>query len=470
VREERHLAVTTIASLLAVAAFGGYFIRDFKQSQTEAGTSVVVNVPAAASGASGPGNAAAGSAASAAPGAASGRTTTTVVAGGNGQGIQGSGGPAAGAASANQKACQNGVIRLGSIVAVTGPIVMQTAADALEAYFKRVNSSGGIGGCQVELTYKDDGLLNNQQALADAHELVQADKVFAIVGPFEPITTNATEPYFAQQGVPVVGIEGAGVNEYNSPVEYSFAISPDGFGTSTADYANSKGFKHLAVFFVDLDLGVKAYNAFVAAAQRNGQTVEYHNQENISSNSYATDTLAAKNALSSFDPSTTAVVNIFDANSAVREMNAMSSNGWYPNMVTTTSSSDPVVVDSEADFLNHSGHAVYAERNYYPANADIPEVKDWLATEGQYFPGFDPNSYAEGAWLAAKVFTDLATTIGPDKLTRANLFAALNGLRSYHTGLTPDLSMTPDHGPNKQVLWMRWQGGAFQQVTGFQPW
>ena len=61
-----------------------------------------------------------------------------------------------------------------------------------------------------------------------------------------------------------------------------------------------------------------------------------------------------------------------------------------------------------------------AARNYWPANANVPEVQDWIQTEGQYFPGFDPNTYAEGSWLAAKIFTEQARKLGSG-LTRASL-------------------------------------------------
>ncbi len=129
-----------------------------------------------------------------------------------------------------------------------------------------------------------------------------------------------------------------------------------------------------------------------------------------------------------------------------------------------------MVQKSEASWFADSRHIVYTQRNYLPANANSPEVQDWIQTEGQYFPGFDPNSYAEGSWLAAKVFTDVATRLGSGSLTRNNLLAALNSLSNYHTGFTPDLTMTADHGPNKQVMWLQYSGNAFQPITGFQPW
>jgi hypothetical protein len=116
-------------------------------------------------------------------------------------------------------------------------------------------------------------------------------------------------------------------------------------------------------------------------------------------------------------------------------------------------------------------HHIYSLRPYLPANAGTPEVREWLETEGRYFPGFDANSFAEGAWLGAKVFTELARRLGRN-LSRDTLFAALNGMRGYHTGFTPDITMTPDHAPNRQVLWTRWDAGTqqYQQTEAFQPW
>jgi hypothetical protein len=149
----------------------------------------------------------------------------------------------------------------------------------------------------------------------------------------------------------------------------------------------------------------------------------------------------------------------------------MNSNGWFPMIIGTTSTSDPVVNQSEAAWLSNPAHVVYVQRNYQPATANIPEVQEWVQTEGQYFPGFDPNSYAEGAWLGAKTFTDVARKLGSN-LTRNALLTALNSLKGYHNGFTPDVTMTGDHGPNKQVLWMKWDAGAkaYAPITGFQPW
>ena len=79
------------------------------------------------------------------------------------------------------------------------------------------------------------------------------------------------------------------------------------------------------------------------------------------------------------------------------------------------------------------------------------------------------NNNLQPALLAAKVFTETARKLGSG-LTRASLINALNSMRNYHTGFTPDLTMTPDHGPNKQILYMKWDGTQFNQATPFGPW
>ena len=454
----RAYSVTLGLTLVAMCAFGVFVVRDYQDQGAVHAVSGQSNAAANLPGYSG--------STTGAQAAVPGSTSVTSTTGGS-AGQAGTNATTVGGSGANQKACQNGTIKLGAIIPITGPVTQQTAADALVTYFKyKVNANGGINGCKVDFTYLDDGGLDNQKAAADARELVQEDHVFAIVGNIEPVTTGVTEPYFAQQGVPVVGVDGVGVNEYNSPVEYSFAESPPGFGISTANFAKSKGCMKLAVFYLDFDFGHASFNALNDQAGRNGQTVVYSNNENISSQSYPTDTLAAKQA------GPDCVINIMDANSVTREFQAMQGNNWFPMIVATTSTSDPVVNGQERGWLSDSHHVVYVQRNYQPANANVPEVQDWVNMEGHYFGSqFDPNSYAEGAWLAAKTFTDVAIRLGSN-LTRATLLQALDTLQGYHNGFTPDITMTRDHGPNRQVMWMQWDGakGQYDPITGFQAW
>jgi branched-chain amino acid transport system substrate-binding protein len=462
---DRAYVVTLVLTLVAICAFGVFVVEDYHASQIQASTQPTL-VRVGSAGAPDAGLATPGADSTPVSGAGSNTTTTTSGGGGTTQQPP----PGVGGQNGNQKGCQNGVIKLGQIVPITGPVTQKTAAYAVQSYFAKVNGQGGINGCKVSFTYLDDGGLDQQKAASDARELVQEDGVFALVGNVQPVTTASTAQYFIQQGVPVVGIEGVGINEYNNPVEYSFAESPEGFGISTANFAHAKFAKpgtplKVAIFYLDFDFGHASYNAFAKQVAKNGDTITKAIAENISSEQYGTDTLSVEQS----NPDV--VVNIMDANSVVREFTAMEGNHYYPNLVGTTSSSDPVVNNSSKSWLDHAGHAVYTQRNYEQANSTNPEVQEWISTEGRYFPAFDQNSYAEGAWLGAKVFTEVATRLGGN-LTRNNLLAALDALHNYHTGFTPDLTMTSDHGPNRQVIWLQWDGSSakYQQISGWQSW
>jgi branched-chain amino acid transport system substrate-binding protein len=470
---DRIYVLTLVLTLVAICAFGVLVIRDYKDQGSQRVTLARIGGVSAGGGgdaslpASGDNGAAAVQGSTGGAGAAGpiGGSSPAGTAAGTRVRTTASGVPAAAAPvpGGTSPACVNGHMAIGQIVAVTGPVSEQTAANATAAYFKKVNREGGINGCQVDFTYLDDGGFDQQKAAADARELVQQDNVFAVVCGFTPVTSSTTAPYFAKLGVPVVGVDGLSLSEYGNPVEYSFACSATGAGISTVNQASRLGFKRLAVLYVDLDFTQVAFAAMKEQAAKNGQQIVYTNAENVASATYGTDVVAARNA----NPD--AVINLLDTNSAVREINAMSSNGWYPSLVTATATSDPVVIQQGSGWFSHPGHDVYVLRNYLPANANTPEVNEWLQTEGQYFPGFNANTYAEGSWLAAKVFTEQARKLGAG-LTRASLLAALDSLRDYHTGFTPEITMTADHGPNRQVLWMRWDGAQFAQVTPFGPW
>jgi branched-chain amino acid transport system substrate-binding protein len=75
-------------------------------------------------------------------------------------------------------------IKIGAILAVTGPAAFLGAPEAktLEMMVDEINKKGGIKGSKVELIIKDSGA-NPEKALSFAKQLIEEDKVFAIIGP-----------------------------------------------------------------------------------------------------------------------------------------------------------------------------------------------------------------------------------------------------------------------------------------------
>jgi branched-chain amino acid transport system substrate-binding protein len=75
-------------------------------------------------------------------------------------------------------------IKIGAILAVTGPASFLGAPEAktLEMLVEDINAKGGINGNKVELVIKDSGA-SPEKAVSFTKQLIEEEKVFAILGP-----------------------------------------------------------------------------------------------------------------------------------------------------------------------------------------------------------------------------------------------------------------------------------------------
>ncbi|MGE5173871.1 MAG: ABC transporter substrate-binding protein [Betaproteobacteria bacterium] len=75
-------------------------------------------------------------------------------------------------------------IKIGAILSVTGPASFLGAPEAktLEMMVNDINAKGGINGNKVELVIKDSGA-SPEKAVSFAKQLIDEEKVFAIIGP-----------------------------------------------------------------------------------------------------------------------------------------------------------------------------------------------------------------------------------------------------------------------------------------------
>jgi branched-chain amino acid transport system substrate-binding protein len=77
-----------------------------------------------------------------------------------------------------------GTVKIGAILAVTGPAAFLGAPEAktLEMMVEEMNAKGGINGNKVQLIIKDSGA-SPEKAVSFAKQLIEEEKVFAILGP-----------------------------------------------------------------------------------------------------------------------------------------------------------------------------------------------------------------------------------------------------------------------------------------------
>jgi len=118
-------------------------------------------------------------------------------------------------------------ILIGTWAPLTGPAShLSTIAKAMEAYFRYVNEEeGGVHGRKLRLLMKDDAY-DPSKTPAVAKELVEVEKVFAILGGSGTANCLAVKDYIANEFLPWIN-PGSGARALTSPMNaYVFSTFP----------------------------------------------------------------------------------------------------------------------------------------------------------------------------------------------------------------------------------------------------
>ncbi len=117
-------------------------------------------------------------------------------------------------------------IKIGAILAVTGPASNLGAPEArtLEMLSDDINAKGGIIGKKVELLIKDSGG-SPEKAISFAKQLIEEDKVFAIIGPSTSGESMAIKN-IAEEGKTLLISCAAAEVIVNPLAKYVFKVAP----------------------------------------------------------------------------------------------------------------------------------------------------------------------------------------------------------------------------------------------------
>jgi branched-chain amino acid transport system substrate-binding protein len=143
--------------------------------------------------------------------------------------------------------------------------------DAMNAYFKELNSKGGVGGKQVELKVLEDEF-KAEQSIANVQKLINDEKVFAIVGLFGTPGVKASTPMIADAGIPAVYFAtGASITTKSGPnffpVQPNYIYEGKLMSMYARDFFKSK---KTAVIYRTDDAGVDGLAGFEAGAKELG--------------------------------------------------------------------------------------------------------------------------------------------------------------------------------------------------------
>jgi branched-chain amino acid transport system substrate-binding protein len=105
-----------------------------------------------------------------------------------------------------------GTVKVGAVLAVTGPASFLGGPEArtLEMLVKEANAKGGVGGNMIELVLKDTAG-SPEKAISLAKQLLEEDKVIAVLGPSSSGETMSLKKIFEDAKTPLISCAAAEV-------------------------------------------------------------------------------------------------------------------------------------------------------------------------------------------------------------------------------------------------------------------
>jgi ABC-type branched-subunit amino acid transport system substrate-binding protein len=306
-----------------------------------------------------------------------------------------------GVGAANAADCK---ITVGLVMELTGPAGAygQAGAKSVEMAFRDLNDAGGARGCTLVTDTRDSQSQGNV-AVDVATQLVQVKRVPVVIGGIIssvsiPILTSVTAPAKVVQVSPASSsptLTALGREGKTNGIFFRTITSDALQGIAAAKYALDKGFKKIAIVYVNNDFGVNLFGEFSRAYKALGGTIVSGTPYNEKQSSYQAEVTAAMTG----DPDGLYLISYpVDGATIAR---AWISQGGAPKFLLNDGMNSPDFIDSVgAKYLNEaygtsSGTTTTPSTEYFNANYKA-------------FSGIDPSNPAADRSYDAGAIVGLA--------------------------------------------------------------
>ena len=148
-------------------------------------------------------------------------------------------------------------LKIGALLSVTGPAAFLGAPEArtLEMLTEQVNARGGVAGHKVKLIVKDTGA-SPEKAVSFARQLLEEEKVFAILGPSTSGESMAVKAIAEEARTPLLSLAAAEVI-VNPVASYVFKTAQNDSHAAALIFQDMKGrgITRVAVFSSNTGFG-----------------------------------------------------------------------------------------------------------------------------------------------------------------------------------------------------------------------
>ena len=351
-------------------------------------------------------------------------------------------------------------ILLGISNAQSGPAeaLGKGVSTGLSVYFDKVNKQGGIHGHAVKLVQTDDKY-EPSEAIKNTEQLLNNDKVFALIGYVGTPTAKAVTPLISRENAPFIApFTGAGF--LRSPVLPTVFNLRSSYGDEmeaiVAQLVDQKHFAHIALFMQNDSYGQAGEAGLTAALEKRNMTI-------AATGTYERNTTDVADALTILKSANPDAVVMVGAYKACAELMKQAKAAGLKTIFVNISFVGTSALIKESGDAGEGSYVTQVMPNPYSSDLEIvKEFRDDMTAAGKA-DAIDYTSL-EG-YVQAALFTKAMEAAGDD-LTREGLIKSLNKLDVQLGGL--ELKFTPeDHQALDKVYLTKIEGGKPVTVENF---
>jgi branched-chain amino acid transport system substrate-binding protein len=308
---------------------------------------------------------------------------------------------------------------------------------AIQAWLTKINGTGGLGCHPVKYVTADDGG-DPARNLALVRQLVEQDKVIAMLYNTGLLTGQASRDYLVSKNLPVIGQEGGELFWGTAPNFFNHGTS----GRPLIDFtliagaraALAVGKKKLGTLACqEVSYCNTADKSWADLGKQIGLEPVYRGQSSLLTVDFTSQCLAAKKA------GVEVLALAFESTGIHRIAQSCASVGFKPMIVCTS-------VQSNLDFVDDENlDGVVIAQPYLPWFLnDRPAIQAFQAVLRQFAPGLPLDSASINGWAAAQLFSRADKAFAADVVTSKGILDALGTVKNDDLGgLSYPLTFTP---------------------------
>jgi ABC-type branched-subunit amino acid transport system substrate-binding protein len=362
-------------------------------------------------------------------------------------------------AKGDEAGVSDDAILFGQAAVLEGPssALGQRLRQGIVAAFTEINDKGGVHGRKLQLISRDDGY-DPDRSVAQTLQLIENDKVFALIGAVGTPTAMATIPITSARNVPFIGpFSGA---EFLRDLELPNVVNiRASYGAEAEAWikhlTEDRHFTRIGIFYQDDSFGRDGLLGVKRALAKRGLELAAEGTFERNTRAVASAWRMIKRA----EPE--AIVMVGTYGPCAEFIKLAHRSGAYPTFVNISF----VGANALAKELGPDGEGVIVSQVVpFPWDRSLKLVADYQAAQTAFDPTLTPDFVSLEGYLSGRLAAAALEQAGPQP-TRASLLRAVNEIGRFDiSGNVVTVGIRATEAPPKVFLTVIQKDGTFRAV------